>query len=81
VRSNDANELRQRADLVSWLVSWAASYTDLKKGLTPLLDRIGGKPYSQQQISTPKARLPKGRIPSMAAQTVSFHRFLIGYRH
>jgi hypothetical protein len=41
-----SNELRQRADLVSWLVSWPASYTDLKNGLTPLLDRISGKPYS-----------------------------------
>jgi hypothetical protein len=42
-----SNELRQRAHLVSWLLSWAASYIDLKKRLTPLLDRIGGKPYSQ----------------------------------
>jgi len=27
------------------LVSLAASYIDIKKGLTPLLDRIGVKPY------------------------------------
>jgi hypothetical protein len=36
-----SGKLRYRADLVSW----ATSYIDLKKGLTPLLDRIDVKPY------------------------------------
>jgi len=36
-----SGKLRQRAELVSL----AASYIDIKKGLTPLLDRIGVKPY------------------------------------
>jgi hypothetical protein len=36
-----SGKLRQGAGLVSL----AASYTDIKKGLTPLLDRIGVKPY------------------------------------
>jgi hypothetical protein len=37
----------------------AASYNSLKKGLTPLLDRISAKPYFGRAISTPKARLPE----------------------
>jgi len=36
-----SGKLRQCAELVSL----AASYIDIKKGLTPLLDRIGVKPY------------------------------------
>jgi hypothetical protein len=36
-----SGKLRQCAELVSL----AASYIDIKEGLTPLLDRIGAKPY------------------------------------
>jgi hypothetical protein len=35
-----------------------ASYNSLKNALTPLLDRIGARPYCEHAISTPKARLP-----------------------
>jgi hypothetical protein len=42
-RSNDAQQLRRRSDLVSF----KASYIGLTKGLTPLLDRISVKPYSR----------------------------------
>jgi hypothetical protein len=34
-----------------------SSYLNLKRGLTPLLDRNRAKPYSGRAISTPKARL------------------------
>jgi hypothetical protein len=41
IEAMTSGKLRQGAGLVSL----AASYTDIKKGLTPLLDRIGVKPY------------------------------------
>jgi hypothetical protein len=46
-------QLRRRPDLVSQ----EASYIGLTKALTPLLDRIGAKPYSPATISTQIRRL------------------------
>src|SRR5438876_9253053 len=42
---------------------FSACYVSLKKALTPLLDRIGTRPYSGRTVSTPKARLPKMLAP------------------
>jgi hypothetical protein len=41
-----SGKLRQCAELVSL----AACYIDIKEGLTPLLDRIGVKPYFRARI-------------------------------